>query len=196
MNLLKRIHLLLAGMLMVAAFGADAQQKKDASNEQKLDVEAVYQAMNSNPVSGSNFWMQGATVQVHDQFWRGLGVVGAFSALHNGNINDSTVGLDLNVFTVGPRYTLKCPHGPWTVYGQVLAGEAWGRNSVFPALDAPTSKANSLALTVGGGVSYGLRPRISLRLLQTDWLRTQLPNATTGVQNNLRLGAGVVVRLK
>ena len=27
-----------------------------------------------------------------------------------------------------------------------------------------------------------------------DWLRTQLPNATTKVQNNLRLGAGLVFR--
>jgi hypothetical protein len=33
----------------------------------------------------------------------------------------------------------------------------------------------------------------SLRLFKADWLRTQLPNSTTDVQNDLLLGAGIVI---
>jgi hypothetical protein len=47
---------------------------------------------------------------------------------------------------------------------------------------------------MGGGMNIALSPRIALRAVQANWLRTQLPNATTNVQNNLDLGAGVVVR--
>jgi len=32
--------------------------------------------------------------------------------------------------------------------------------------------------------------------LHADWIRTQFPNGTTSVQNNLRLGAGVVIRMR
>jgi hypothetical protein len=38
----------------------------------------------------------------------------------------------------------------------------------------------------------GLTRHVSLRVIQANWLRTQMPNATTNVQNNLLLRAGVV----
>ena len=53
----------------------------------------------------------------------------------------------------------------------------------------------SLALQVGGGVDLGLTRHFGIRVFQADWVRTQLPNGTTDVQNTLRLGAGVVFRL-
>jgi hypothetical protein len=51
-----------------------------------------------------------------------------------------------------------------------------------------------LALCIGGGVNVALRHRLALRAFEADWLRTQLPDGTTNVQNNLRLGAGLVFR--
>jgi hypothetical protein len=33
-------------------------------------------------------------------------------------------------------------------------------------------------------------------VFEADWLRTQLPNSDTDVQNNIRLAAGVVIRLR
>ena len=39
-------------------------------------------------------------------------------------------------------------------------------------------------------------PLNALRAFEADWLRTQMPNATTNVQNNLRLGAGLIYRFK
>ena len=51
-----------------------------------------------------------------------------------------------------------------------------------------------LAYMAGGGLTLRLQPHLSLRAFEANWLRTQLPNSTTNVQNNLRLGAGVVVQ--
>jgi hypothetical protein len=41
-------------------------------------------------------------------------------------------------------------------------------------------------------MNIALSPQPALRAFQANWLRTQLPNATTNVQNTLDLGAGVV----
>lgn len=41
-----------------------------------------------------------------------------------------------------------------------------------------------------------LEHRLSLRAMEANWVRTQLPNSTTDAQNNLRIGAGVVYRFK
>jgi peptidoglycan-associated lipoprotein len=45
----------------------------------------------------------------------------------------------------------------------------------------------------GGGVDIGLSRHISLRLAQADYVRMQLPNSITNVQNNIRLGAGIIL---
>jgi peptidoglycan-associated lipoprotein len=39
-----------------------------------------------------------------------------------------------------------------------------------------------------------LSRHIDLRAFEADWLRTELPNSTTNIQNNLRVGAGFVFR--
>jgi len=148
----------------------------------------------TNVVVGDSFWMQGGSVQVHGQFWRGWGVVADVSGLHTANANGPGVGLDLVTVAFGPRYTWVAPHRRYAVFGQVLAGETNGLNSVFPSSAGAKDTANGLALYIGGGVNVALQRHLALRAFEADWLRTQLPNATTNVQNNLRLGAGLIFR--
>ncbi len=116
------------------------------------------------------------------------------AVLHTGNINSSGVGLDLVTSTFGPRYTWSPRYGKLSFYGQGLAGVANGLNSVFPAASGLGTSANGLAAQVGGGIDLRLRRHLALRAIEANWLRTQLPNTTTGVQNNLRLGFGLVFR--
>jgi hypothetical protein len=73
-------------------------------------------------------------------------------------------------------------------------GQANGFNSVFPTANGATSSANGLALKVGGGINYTLSGRFAVRAFEANWLRTQLPNGTSNVQNNLYLGAGLILR--
>lgn len=56
------------------------------------------------------------------------------------------------------------------------------------------STGDSFALQVGGGINLPLWNHFAVRALDAEWLRTQLPNGTTDVQNNLRLGTGLVYR--
>lgn len=81
------------------------------------------------------------------------------------------------------------------VFGQGLIGQAWGFNSYSPSPSGVQTDAVAFALEVGGGVDVGLSRHFAFRPIQADWPRTQFPNGTTNVQNNLRLAAGLVFRI-
>jgi len=161
-----------------------------------LDVAITYNATMSNSVTSKSLWMQGGSVQVHGQFYRGLGVVADIAGTHVGNINSSGVGLDMVTATFGPRYTWTTKSRKFALFGQALGGEGFGFHSVFPHVNGATASNYNLAVKAGGGLNVALTPRIALRAIEADWLRTQLPNATTNVQNNVILGAGVVMRFR
>jgi hypothetical protein len=173
----------------MAAASAPAQSQV---TQAALDLAVVYNPLMANPVGGNEFWMQGGSVQVHAQFWRGLGVVVDVAGLHSSHISASGVGLDLVTATFGPRYTWSPPRHRYALFGQVLAGEATGWNSIFPGTGGAFHSANNWALYAGGGANLYLNRRISVRAFEADWLRTQMPNGTSSVQNNLRLGAGLI----
>jgi hypothetical protein len=161
-----------------------------------FEVAVTYSTMHSNVVPGEYFWMQGGSGQVYGHLWRGFGGVADVGGLHGANVATSGVGLNLVTITFGPRYTWRSAHRPLSAYGQVLTGEVFGSNSAFPGASGVASSANSLALQIGGGINIPWTSRVTVRAFEADWLRTYLPNSTTNVQNNLRLGAGLVLRFR
>jgi len=190
-----RGKVLLAGACMMAGLGAWGQTPslaKPASSS--IDVAVTYDTVRGSTVPGSSFWMQGGSVQFHGQFWRGLGVVADVAGVHTANMHNTGVGLDLITATFGPRYTWQPKQKRMQFFGQALGGVANGLNSVFPGAAGAQDSANSLALQVGGGMNVPVSRRVAVRAFEADWLRTQLPNATGSVQNNLRLGAGLVFK--
>lgn len=187
--------LLLGAMAAVQlAAQSKAAQNQSGLPEGHLDVAVTYDAAYAG--GSDSFWLQGGSVQVHGQFYRGLGVVADVTGLHNANMHGSGVGLDMVTATFGPRYTWTPAKRRYSLFGQGLVGEANGFNSVFPGAGGVADSANSLALEVGGGVNYALPHHITLRAIEAGWLRTQLPNGGDNVQNNLHLGVGIVLRFK
>lgn len=159
-----------------------------------LEVTVLYSSQLSNVVPGDNFWMQGGSVQADGQFWHGWGAIADVSGAHTQNASNSGVGLDMMIAAFGPRYRWSSPHRRYAFFGQALAGEAFGFTSVFPGASSTSSAANSLAFQLGGGMDVPVAHHFSVRVIEADWLHTQLPNSDTNVQNNLRLGAGIVLR--
>jgi hypothetical protein len=108
-------------------------------------------------------------------------------------------GISLTQFSVmgGARYTFHIaannPHA-FDIYGQFLGGGVFASNSLFPAPSGATASANSGAIQVGGGANMRLTPRIALRLIEADFISTDLPNSTNNRQYDLRLSNGVVFR--
>jgi hypothetical protein len=193
-----RGRVLLVGAWLLASALAWGQQAQGEGSQATgtLEVAVVYNAVRANLVGSENFWMQGGCVQIHGQFWRGLGIVADIAGLHSSNASGSGVGLDMVTATFVPRYTWSPEHHRYGFFGQVLIGEANGLNSVFPAPTGAIDSDHGLALYVGGGANVHLTRHLSVRALEVDWLRTQLPNSTNNAQNNLRLGSGLIFRFK
>jgi len=161
-----------------------------------------YSAELSNASAGTCgcFTMQGAAA---DLYWNlshsepdgntgfRMGLAVDIGGEHTGNVNGSGYGLTLTTFTAGPRFIL--PGDKLRIFAQALFGLAHGSESQFPNGNSVESSANSFAVDLGAGADYSLNKRISVRILQLDYLRTALPNNSTDWQNNLRIGAGLTL---
>ncbi|MGC2399510.1 MAG: hypothetical protein WA510_07000 [Acidobacteriaceae bacterium] len=180
-------------------FGGRLWGQQDAGQSltsPSMEVAVVYNSLLTNVVRADRFWMQGGGIQVDGQFWRGLGVEADISGFHAQNANNAGVGLDMVTATFGPRYAWSPANHRYALFGHALAGVANGFDSVFPGAGAASGSATSLAVQIGGGIDLRVKHRLLLRVVEADWLRTQLPNADTNVQNSIRLAAGVVVRFR
>lgn len=186
--------ILLLGACGIVHCVAWCQSSDPTGQPAVLEATVTYTPALANVTTGNGFGMQGGAAQVQGRLWRRLCLVVDVAGLHTGDVNGSGVGLDLVTTTFGPRYILT--RHRMVFFGQVLVGEAHGLNGVFPTSTGANSTANSLALQIGGGINVPFTLRFAIRALDADWLRTQLPNATTNVQNNLRLGAGMIYRFK
>jgi hypothetical protein len=192
-----RGRFLLAAACLVAGQPLWGQQDVPESHAMpRLEVAVLYDALLSNVVRADRFWMQGGSIQIEGQFWRGLGAEADVSGLHAQNANNAGVGLDMVTATFGPRYMWSPAHHRCAFFSHALVGEANGFDSIFPGVGSAASSANSLALQIGGGMDLAIKHRLSLRAFEADWLRTALPNADTNVQNSIRLAAGVVLRIR
>ena len=187
--------LLILGCLAGICSNGNAQAISESAPN-SLSVAITYRETMANAVGGYGFWMQGGSAQLVDRPWRRLEIVADFAGQHAGATHDPNLGLDLVTMTFGPRYTWSPVGTRVSIFGESLVGEALGLHSLFPSATGASPSSHSLALQLGGGINLPVSRRLSIRAFEADWLRTQLPNATTGVQNSLRLGAGIAYRIK
>ncbi len=91
----------------------------------------------------------------------------------------------------GPRITAY-RGGGLSVFGHGLVG----LGALSMSLSGSPLTWSDLAWSAGGGADYAVSERISIRVGQVDYVRTQLFQSLGGThQNNLRVSAGVVFRL-
>jgi hypothetical protein len=178
-------------MLLLSGTGLLRAQN---SQPNRLDLSITYIGERSLKAQTSqNFWLQGGSIELGANVWRGWGIAADVTGTHTGSIGSSGLPLSLVTTTFGPRYRWHAARR-LSIYGQGLIGEANGFRSIFPATEGSQPDANGFAAQVGGGVDYKLSDRFAMRVLNAGWARTQLPNSTDDVQNTLRLGAGIVLR--
>ena len=193
--------LLVLGMVALLPASLRAQQQKASHSE--IDLALTYTAQHGSVSGGGSFWAQGGGAELSASAYHGLGVAANVTSTRVTSINSSGVNLTLVAATFGPRYTWSHPlaakSGAWPVrqlnlFGEALIGEANGVDSVFPSAQGAQSSSNSFALRLGGGADITLTHHLAIRIVEASWLRTQLPNGGSNVQNNLQLSSGIVLR--
>ena len=189
-------RLLLMGATMTTPIAAQVMPSAESSSFH-LNVAATYTPARFSEVKGNSFWVQGGSVQVQARLGDRLGLVTDTRSFYTSNINSSGIGLTMITATAGPRYTLSfSSRRQISVFGQVLFGGAMALNGLFPHKSGLETSANSFAMIAGGGAEMRLTPRISLRAIEANQMRTYLPNGSSNVQGALLLGGGVVYWFK
>jgi opacity protein-like surface antigen len=139
--------------------------------------------------SASHGWTGSATLNLTPL----LGVEGGVS----GNYQKDCIGapgLNCTILTVmgGPRVTFH-RGSSLTAFAHGLVG----LGGLAMTLGGSSLTSRELAWAVGGGADYAVTERLSVRLGQFDYLRTQYLQSLGGGphQNNFRVSAGVVLRI-
>lgn len=189
---------ILSVSFQVKAQGADASRS--------VDVGVTYNAERTKIASApcGCLWLQGGAADGAITIYRGVGAAVSISGEHRTN---ATPGVDLSKFSfmAGPRYT----HGisRWSsrylgekhaasVFGEALFGYVHGFNSLFPSGTGLQTSANAFSMQIGGGLNVDLGKGFGLRALELDYVRTALPNSTSNLQNDFRLGIGVTYHVR
>lgn len=189
---LRPVCLLVAVALFAA--GAAAQSAAPATRPSgRVSLALTYDVQGSNLTTSSSFWLQGGAAEVNMRIFRGLGATASVLGVHTGN-SGGGVPVSLIAETFGPSYTFTRPMHSHSVsfFARGLLGESNGFNGVYPSKGGLLSSSDSLAAVIGGGVDISLSHHLGLRVVQVDYVRTQFPNSLENVQNNLRIGAGII----
>jgi outer membrane immunogenic protein len=190
-----------AALLMgMAAFASRTNAQKDAGPF-SVDLGLTYVAERAKIATTSDgyFWLQGGSVEGAVPLFRHLSVAANLTGQHASNI---APGVDLSklAFMAGPRYTLRTnrwtdrflgdKHGT-SVFGEGLFGGVHGFDSQFPRSTGLASSANAFSMQLGAGLNIGIGKGFGLRVLEVDYVYTNLPNGGNNAQSDLRLSFGL-----
>lgn len=197
-NPMRKLMLPQAGAFLLWALGfiAMAPRPAVAQSGSLVDVGVDYNYVRSNlPAGGCGcFSLNGGGGWAAFNFTGSLGIVGEIASQHASNISSAGADLTLTSFLAGPRYTWT-GGGRFAPFAEVLVGGAHAGGSLAPGSSGLPGSANAFAMTAGGGLDIGFTRHIALRAFEADYYLTRFENGTNDHQNNLRLGAGVMVRL-
>jgi hypothetical protein len=179
-------------LLLLYASASPALAQAQVSDLPPVSFYAGYTSLrtNANPGQCGCFFMSGGTSELDLPASNHWSVVGDVSGASVGSVNGSNTGLAFITYTSGPRYTQR--FGRFSTFAHALVGGTHGFSSYFPNKGA---SADAVAFLTGGGLDLRVGDVLSLRPFQADYLYTGLPNSTVNRQNNLRLSAGVLLRL-
>ena len=198
-----RRSVLLVSIFILTAIAASAQKSNDNGTFRWTSTEfgATYKAERADvvPSSCGCFWMQGGGVDAAVIFFHGLGGAAAFNGGRASNIGPG-VNLGTMTFVAGPRYVYEfAKHQPRKLQTQIFAeglfGGVHGFDGLFPTSSGAETSAHSFAMQLGGGVNLFSAGGLGLRMLEVDYVRSNLPNGAGDRQNDFRIGAGIAYRL-
>lgn len=198
--MIKHAFILLLTIAAASPLTAVAQSSAAASTgkqpREELALGYSYVRSNAPPGASSSFNMNGGNSTFAWSLKPGrFALVGDVAVVHAGKVSTSNYGLTLSTYTAGARYSPRLGHSPLHPYGQVLLGLAHASGTLVEGSNPGAANASaSFAANFGGGLDLRATTRFSVRLVEVSYLLTTLDNGSNNHQNNLRIGAGLVIR--
>jgi outer membrane immunogenic protein len=122
----------------------------------------------------------------------GFELAGDITVDHANSITNNGYSLTLSSYTVGARYQLKPRQSSIHPFGQALVGVAHSSGTLVGG-SATANAGAAFAANLGGGLDLRAAMRVSVRLIEADYLLTTFDNGVNNHQNNLRLSGGLVI---
>ena len=136
---------------------------------QNLEVFGGYQFTHLQPAFNLSGWNAALT----KNFKHILGITGDFSGTYNGGFNAYT-------YTGGPVLTARLP-----------AVQPFA-HALFGGISVSGDGNNGFAMFLGGGLDVGMRNGLGIRIVQVDWLHTEINNISR--DRNFRASTGIVLK--
>ena len=188
------IRILAASLLLTATAAAQSIPNTEGPSI-PVAVRFVATEANAPPGSCGCFWLSGAGVDAAVPVTHHISAALDFAGTTTKLVPGTTRGLSVLRLMAGPRYSVAVGRRA-TVHAQALFGVARGFDADFITGASHTDTASVFGMAFGGSVELSLSRSVSLRPVQVDYLQTHLPNGSDDRQRNLRIGAGVVFRVK
>ena len=191
-RILTRLSLLawLAALTMLAPRTSAAQQNHS------IDMGASYTYVHTNLLPGCDcFGTYGGSGEVQFGLSRHFALLGDVTATHQGSITPDHYALTQTTFAAGLRYFPPVPRARLQPFGDLLLGGAHASGSLAPG-NTGEGSSTAFAFQTGGGVRLRLGDRWILVPVQAEYLLTTFGNGADNHQNDLRLSAGVLFRIR
>ena len=199
-----RIKHIFALLLTIAAVStaqavaqSDAQPAPATDKPFRAELELGYSYLRSNaPPGGCGcFNLNGGNATFAWPVHTGsFALAGDVTVAHAGSAANTGDSLTLSTFTAGGRYSPHVSHSPLQPFGQALVGLAHSSGTLVAGANPGAANAGAaFAANLGGGLDLSASRRFSIRLIEADYLVTTFNNGANNHQNNLRIGAGVVL---
>ncbi len=185
---------LCAFILLLSLFGT-AQAVKAQEQAAKLEAYGGYYYVRFNVNANVTGFPSSATyngnggggqLEYNANNW--LGVVGEMAGYGATATTNGALAGGAFTYLAGPRVNFR--HGKVTPFVQTLLGGIWTTKGIGTG-----ASENNFAMTAGGGIDVKLSRHVSIRPIQAEYFMTKIPDNLNNRQDNLRIGAGIVVRL-
>ncbi len=118
-----------------------------------------------------------------------IGVVGDLAGFYATSSGNGAFAGGVFTYLLGPRVNFR--HGKFTPFVQALFGGVHTTDGIAQS----TGGQDHFAMTAGGGIDFKVSRHVSVRPIQAEYFMTKIPDGLNNRQDNLRLGAGIVLRL-
>jgi outer membrane immunogenic protein len=196
MNYIAKISHTSVWLLFAAfTFGFAAQSQAQSQSTPRIEAGVDYSYVRSNTPPGgcACFSLNGGGGSLAYYLTRSLAVAGEISSGHSSDIGISGTNLTMTSYVFGPRYYWHS-HRKATPFTQVLLGGVHANDSLALRVAGQQVSSNAFAAKIGGGIDWPLNQRFALRPFEANYYLTHFANGVNDHQNNLQLGAGVVLR--
>jgi len=165
-----------------------------------------YEWTKTSAIQNQTISLQGGLADVAYNVGKQPGHFAVVARVNGETAMNTQSGIGLSEIRVlgGPRFMYGLPSVKHVlprlqIYGHALFGYTHGFDGMFPqAPQSPTltaPSASSFALEVGGGLNLPLRGRLGIRLVEVDYVQTDLPNNANNHQDDIQASAGITFHL-